>query len=161
MFRPIPFCSSRLKYSSHVDQLLFSSDAPLRGTGLPPQLPFTSVVMPCLILLSIHGSTNMLVSEWLWTSINPGLTKSPSTSMTLSAFSSSTLPNRGLIKEGFRADITVFDLDNVKSTCTYEDDAMPGYPLGIPYVIVNGVPVIDNDQLTEALPGEVLRHSSA
>ena len=72
------------------------------------------------------------------------------------------LPDRGLIKEGFRADITVFDLDNVKSTCTYEDDAMPGYPLGIPYVIVNGVPVVDNDQLmTEALPGEVLRHSSA
>jgi N-acyl-D-amino-acid deacylase len=71
------------------------------------------------------------------------------------------LPDRGLIKEGFRADITVFDLDNVTSTCTYENDAMPGYPLGIPYVIVNGVPVIDNDQLTEALPGEVLRHSSA
>ncbi len=37
---------------------------------------------------------------------------------------------------------------------------MPGYPLGIPYVIVNGVPVIDNNQLTEALPGDVLRHST-
>ncbi len=70
------------------------------------------------------------------------------------------LPDRGLIKEGFRADITVFDLDNVTSLSTYEGDAMPGYPVGIPYVIVNGVPVIDNSQLTEALPGEVLRHSA-
>ena len=39
------------------------------------------------------------------------------------------LPDRGLIKEGFRADITVFDLDNVTSLCTYENDAMPAYTL--------------------------------
>ena len=71
------------------------------------------------------------------------------------------LPDRGLIREGMRADITVFDYENVKSLCTYENDARPAYPVGIPYVIVNGVPVIDDDQLTEALPGEVLRHSAA
>ena len=71
------------------------------------------------------------------------------------------LPDRGLIKEGLRADITVFDLENVESLCTYENDARAAYPLGIPYVIVNGVPVIDDDQLTEALPGKVLRHASA
>jgi N-acyl-D-aspartate/D-glutamate deacylase len=71
------------------------------------------------------------------------------------------LRDRGLIKEGLRADITVFDLENVKSLCTYENDAKPAYPVGIPYVIVNGVPVIDNDRLTKALPGQVLRHSSA
>ena len=64
-------------------------------------------------------------------------------------------------KEGFRADLTVFDLDNITSLCTYENDAMPGYPEGIPYVIVNGVPVIDDDRLTDALPGAVLRHSGA
>ncbi len=71
------------------------------------------------------------------------------------------LQDRGLIKEGFRADITVFDLENVRSLCTYENDARAAYPVGIPYVIVNGVPVIDDDQLTEALPGNVLRHASA
>ena len=69
--------------------------------------------------------------------------------------------DRGLIKEGLRADITVFDFENVKSLCTYENDARPAYPEGIPYVIVNGVPVIDDNQLTEALPGKVLRHASA
>ena len=71
------------------------------------------------------------------------------------------LPDRGLIKEGLRADITVFDLENVTSLCTYENDARPAYPVGIPYVIVNGVPVIDDDQLTEVLPGMVLKHSAA
>ena len=71
------------------------------------------------------------------------------------------LPDRGFLKEGFRADLTVFDLDKVTSLCTYENDAMPGYPEGIPYVIVNGVPVIDNDERTEALPGAVLRHPAA
>ena len=69
--------------------------------------------------------------------------------------------DRGLIKEGLQADITVFDFENVRSLCTYENDARPAYPEGIPYVIVNGVPVIDDNQLTEALPGKVLRHSSA
>ena len=71
------------------------------------------------------------------------------------------LGDRGLIKEGLQADITVFDFENVRSLCTYENDARPAYPEGIPYVIVNGVPVIDDNQLTEALPGKVLRHSSA
>ena len=69
--------------------------------------------------------------------------------------------DRGLIKEGFWADITVFDPKNVKSLCTYENDARPAYPEGIPYVIVNGELVIDDNKLTEALPGKVLRHSSA
>ena len=69
--------------------------------------------------------------------------------------------DRGLIREGLWADITVFDPKKVKSLCTYENDARPAYPVGIPYVIVNGVPVIDDNKLTEALPGKVLRHSSA
>ena len=68
------------------------------------------------------------------------------------------LPDRGLIREGYQADITVFDLDKVKSDCTYENGSAPAYPAGIPHVVVNGVPVIENSQLTEALPGAVLRH---
>ena len=71
------------------------------------------------------------------------------------------LRDRGLIKEGLQADITVFDFENVRSLCTYENDARPAYPEGIPYVIVNGVPVIDDNQLTGALPGKVLRHAAA
>ena len=66
-----------------------------------------------------------------------------------------------MLKEGLQADITVFDFENVRSLSTYENDARPAYPEGIPYVIVNGVPVIDDNQLTEALPGTVLKHASA
>lgn len=69
------------------------------------------------------------------------------------------LPDRGVIREGAQADITVFDLEKVRSLCTYENDATAAYPEGIPYVIVNGVAVIDDHQLTKALPGAVLRHS--
>jgi len=70
------------------------------------------------------------------------------------------LRDRGLLKEGLQADITVFDFENVRSLSTYENDARPAYPEGIPYVVVNGVLVIDDNQLTEALPGTVLKHSS-
>jgi N-acyl-D-aspartate/D-glutamate deacylase len=68
------------------------------------------------------------------------------------------LKDRGLLKEGFWADITVFDLKNVRSLSTYENDAKPAYPEGIPYVVVNGVLVIENSEHTGALPGKVLRH---
>ena len=68
------------------------------------------------------------------------------------------LKDRGLLKEGFWADITVFDPKTVASRCSYENDARPEYPVGIPYVIVNGQIVVDNSEHTGALPGKVLRH---
>jgi N-acyl-D-aspartate/D-glutamate deacylase len=68
------------------------------------------------------------------------------------------LKDRGLIKEGFCADITVFDPDTVKSRCTFENDARPEYPEGIPYVLVNGQIVVDDNEHTGTLPGKVLRH---
>ena len=91
----------------------------------------------------------------------PSTSFSPAPSAAVSRFRASKILRLGLIKEGLQADITVFDFENVKSLCTYENDARPAYPEGIPYVIVNGVPVIDDNQLTEALPGKVLRHAAA
>lgn len=68
------------------------------------------------------------------------------------------LKDRGLIKEGFWADITVFNPDTVENRCTYENDGRPEYPIGIPYVLVNGQIVVDDSEHTGALPGKVLRH---
>jgi N-acyl-D-aspartate/D-glutamate deacylase len=68
------------------------------------------------------------------------------------------LTNRGLLKEGFWADVTIFDPINVRSMCNYDDDARPEYPEGIPFVIVNGVLVIKNSEHTNSMPGMVLRH---
>jgi len=53
------------------------------------------------------------------------------------------------------ADITIFDPLTVKDKATYVQPLQ--YSEGIPYVIVNGVVVIDNGEHTGALPGKVLR----
>jgi N-acyl-D-aspartate/D-glutamate deacylase len=69
------------------------------------------------------------------------------------------LADRGLLREGYRADVTVFDPATVIDRATY--DAPHQYPLGISTVIVNGVVVVDGGQHTGALPGAVLRRGPA
>jgi N-acyl-D-amino-acid deacylase len=68
------------------------------------------------------------------------------------------LDRRGLLKEGYFADITIFDQLTVRDTATFS--APQQYPVGIPHVIVNGVAVIEGGELTGALPGKVLLRSS-
>ena len=64
------------------------------------------------------------------------------------------LRDRGLIREGMYADITIFDPDRVIDRATFE---MPNqYPDGIEYVIVNGVISVDGGKRTSALAGHVL-----
>ncbi len=65
------------------------------------------------------------------------------------------LKNRGLIKEGFQADIVVFDPAHIIDKATYEDPHK--YPEGINYVIVNGKVVVENGNHTGARPGKILR----
>ncbi len=70
------------------------------------------------------------------------------------------LTDRGLLRPGMAADLVVFDARTVKDRATFEDPVQ--YPVGIPYVIVNGVVVIDKGEHTGAKPGRVLRaHSQA
>jgi N-acyl-D-amino-acid deacylase len=65
------------------------------------------------------------------------------------------LRDRGLIREGMVADITVFDPGKVIDRATFE---MPNqYPAGIEYVLVNGKISVDKGQRTGALAGRVLR----
>lgn len=65
------------------------------------------------------------------------------------------LGDRGCLREGCAADVTVFDADRVRDAATYQDPHH--YPEGIPYVIVNGVPVVDSGTFTAQRPGKVLR----
>jgi len=70
------------------------------------------------------------------------------------------LRDRGLLKEGMWADAVVFDPERVSDMAPYPGPANRkphNYPEGIPYVIVNGVVVIDRGEHTGALPGKVLR----
>lgn len=65
------------------------------------------------------------------------------------------LRDRGLLREGFAADITVFDPDAVIDRSTYLEPFQ--YSEGIEYVFVNGDLVLDRGKHTSARPGRVLR----
>ena len=69
------------------------------------------------------------------------------------------IPDRGLLRDGFKADIVVFNPDTVKTHATKSDPKH--YPVGIEYVIVNGRVVIDRGENTGALPGRALRRGRA
>ena len=65
------------------------------------------------------------------------------------------LVDRGLLREGYHADMTIFDPQTIAERATYDDPHQ--YAAGISTVIVNGVVVIDGGEHTGALPGQVLR----
>ena len=65
------------------------------------------------------------------------------------------LKDRGLLREGYAADIAVFDPATVGETNSFEKTK--SYAKGVPYVLVNGTLVIDKGEHTGAKPGKVLR----
>lgn len=65
------------------------------------------------------------------------------------------LADRGYLREGYAADITVFDPEKIAERATYLDPHQ--YAVGVEAVLVNGVQVLDRDTHTEALPGRMLK----
>jgi len=65
------------------------------------------------------------------------------------------LADRGVLRQGMKADVVVFDPATVQDMATYENPAQ--YSKGIDWVLVNGKAVVANGKPTNALPGEVLR----
>ncbi|MGH2446502.1 MAG: N-acyl-D-amino-acid deacylase family protein [Candidatus Limnocylindria bacterium] len=65
------------------------------------------------------------------------------------------LPDRGLIRDGYAADLVAFDPERVRPTCTYDDPCL--YPEGIEWVVVGGEVVVERGAHTGARPGRVLR----
>jgi N-acyl-D-amino-acid deacylase len=69
------------------------------------------------------------------------------------------LAHRGMLKDGWHADITLFDPDDFADLATYGDPHQ--YPTGArTTVIVNGTLVVENAEHTGATPGRVLRRSA-
>jgi N-acyl-D-aspartate/D-glutamate deacylase len=64
------------------------------------------------------------------------------------------LKDRGLLREGYWADLVVFDPATVADRGTYERPAQ--YAAGIVDVLVNGVPVVRNGEHTGAKPGKMI-----
>ncbi len=65
------------------------------------------------------------------------------------------LKDRGILNEGFWADIVIFDQALIKDQATFNNPHQ--YPTGIDYVIVNGQVVVDHGKLTGVRPGKTLR----
>lgn len=68
------------------------------------------------------------------------------------------LVDRGFLREGYRADVTIFDPATIIDRATYDDPHR--YPQGIPTVIVNGTVVVESGEHTGVLPGRVLRRAA-
>lgn len=64
------------------------------------------------------------------------------------------LIDRGVLKKGMWADVVVFDPATVHDAATYEKPNQ--FSVGMKYVLVNGVPVLDDAKMTGARPGRVL-----
>ena len=65
------------------------------------------------------------------------------------------LSERGLVKDNYYADLTIFDPRTVIDTATFDNPNQ--HPVGIKYVIINGQLSVDDGQRTPALAGRVLR----
>lgn len=69
------------------------------------------------------------------------------------------ITNRGLLRDGMKADITIFDPQNVQAPATRTKPKQ--FPVGIDHVIVNGTLVIDQGEHTGSLPGRALKHGAS
>ena len=102
-----------------------------------------------------YGTFPYILSEYVreeqWLSMSEAIRK-----MTSFAAQRLGLRDRGLLRDGMKADVVVFDAQRVKAPATRQEPKQ--FPLGINYVIVNGQVVIDNGEHTGALPGRALRH---
>jgi N-acyl-D-amino-acid deacylase len=76
--------------------------------------------------------------------------------LTFKAADAMSLKDRGLLKEGYFADITIFDPNTIEDKGTFVDPIQ--FPVGIEYVIVNGKVAVEHGKHTEVLNGRVVRN---
>jgi len=69
------------------------------------------------------------------------------------------LVDRGVLREGLKADITVFDYDLLDDSASFAEPTIS--PVGIDYVLVNGKVAVDGGKITGIRPGEVLKGACA
>ncbi|MBT2493500.1 D-aminoacylase [Streptomyces sp. ISL-96] len=68
------------------------------------------------------------------------------------------LPDRGLVREGYRADLVLFDPDTVAAGSTFESPRT--LPTGIPHVLIDGKFVIEDGKRTDVLAGRSVRRTA-
>jgi dihydroorotase/N-acyl-D-amino-acid deacylase len=90
------------------------------------------------------------VREYRWLTLEDAIRK-----MTGSTAARLSIRDRGELKEGWYADVMVFDPNTIIDRATYERPHQ--LSVGMRYVLVNGVPVVDEGRATGAKPGRVVR----
>jgi dihydroorotase/N-acyl-D-amino-acid deacylase len=90
------------------------------------------------------------VREYRWLTLEDAVRK-----MTGATAARLSIRDRGELKEGWFADIMIFDPNTVIDRATYEQPHQ--LSVGMKYVLVNGVPVVDDGKVTGAKPGRVVR----
>ncbi|ATW50253.1 N-acyl-D-amino-acid deacylase family protein [Streptomyces peucetius] len=69
------------------------------------------------------------------------------------------LPDRGLVREGHRADLVLFDPGTVAAGSTFDEPRT--LPVGIPYVLIDGRFVIEDGARTDVLAGRAVRRTAS
>jgi dihydroorotase/N-acyl-D-amino-acid deacylase len=90
------------------------------------------------------------VREYKWLTLEDAIRK-----MTGATAARLAIRDRGELKEGWHADIMIFDPNTIIDKATYEQPHQ--LSVGMKYVLVNGVPVVDDGKVTGAKPGRVVR----
>ena len=67
------------------------------------------------------------------------------------------IQGRGILREGFWADIVIFDPQTIKDKATFDEPHQ--YPEGMKYVIVNGQICVNDGKMIGTRPGKVLKNS--
>ncbi|BAC70993.1 N-acyl-D-amino acid deacylase [Streptomyces avermitilis] len=67
------------------------------------------------------------------------------------------LPDRGLVREGYRADLVLFDPSTVAAGSTFEDPRR--LPAGLPHVLIDGRFVVEDGRRTDVLAGRAVRRT--
>lgn len=75
--------------------------------------------------------------------------------MTSAATRRLSIRERGILQEGYFADIAIFNPDTVIDHATFDDPNQ--LSTGVEYVFVNGVKVVSQGKVTDAMPGVALR----
>ncbi|WP_326759559.1 D-aminoacylase [Streptomyces phaeochromogenes] len=68
------------------------------------------------------------------------------------------LPDRGLVREGYRADLVLLDPATVAAGSTFENPRT--LPTGIPYVLIDGRFVVEDGRRTDVLAGRAVRRTA-
>lgn len=119
-----------------------ATDGSLSAPGRPPVHPRTYGTFPRVLARYVREEKVIPIEEAI-----RKMTSLPASRMGFK--------DRGMLKEGYFADIVIFDEDSIGDTNTYLEPH--SYPTGIAYVIVNGAVTVENNALNDVSAGRVLR----